>query len=185
LERRLHQRLAHRGVKVVETHHVERCLFPMNAPLPDLTQAVVGFGGAASMVHPASGYMQGALLRRCPDLAETIAQAIKGTSTSPQKVAEAAWQTLWPKDRLRRHYLYSFGLENLMDFRTKELQQFFTTFFGLNQSQWAGFLADTSTLPEIVEAMVVLFSRAPTSVRWGLMRSLFNHGGLLGRILTT
>ncbi len=185
LERRLHQRLAHRGVKVVEKHHVERCLFPMNMPLPDFTQAVVGFGGSASMGHPATGYMQGALLRRGPDLARAIAHALEGHSTSPEKVAKEAWQTLWPEDRLRKHYLYSFGLENMMDFKTKDLQQFFTTFFGLEQHQWSGFLADTSTLPEIVQAMLVLFGRTSNPVRWGLMSSVLSHGSLLRRTLTT
>ncbi|MEM9949851.1 MAG: lycopene cyclase family protein, partial [Cyanobacteria bacterium P01_D01_bin.36] len=185
LERRLHQRLAHRGVKVMEEHHVERCLFPMNVPLPDLTQSVVGFGGAASMVHPASGYMQGALLRRGPDLARAIAQSLEGHSTSPEEVAKAAWKTLWPEERLRKHYLYSFGLENLMDFKTKDLRQFFTTFFELDQPQWAGFLADTSTLPEIVQAMLVLFGRTSNPVRWGLMSSVLSHGSLLRRTLTT
>ncbi len=185
LERRLHQRLAHRGVKVSETHHVERCLFPMNMPLPDLTQAAVGFGGAASMVHPATGYMQGALLRRGPDLAKAIAQSLESDRTSPKEAAQAAWQILWSEDRLRKHYLYSFGLENLMDFKTRDLQQFFTTFFGLEQSQWAGFLADTSTLPEIVQAMLVLFGRTSNPVRWGLMSSVFSHGNLLKRTITT
>ena len=185
LERRFHQRLAHRGVKVVEEHHVERCLFPMNMPLPDFTQAIIGFGGAASMVHPSTGYMQGALLRRGPDLARAIAQALEDRNSSPEKVAKAAWQTLWPEERLRKHYLYSFGLENLMDFKTKDLQQFFTTFFQLDQPQWAGFLADTSTLPEIVQAMLVLFGRTSNPVRWGLMSSVLSHGNLLRRTLTT
>ena len=40
-----------------------------NLPLPDRNQPVLAFGGAASMVHPASGYMVGSLLRRGPDLA--------------------------------------------------------------------------------------------------------------------
>lgn len=185
LERRLHQRLAHRGVNIVEEHHVERCLFPMNMPLPDLTQSVIGFGGAASMVHPATGFMQGALLRRGPDLAQAIAKSLEGTSSSPAEVAKAAWQTLWPEARLRKHYLYSFGLENLMDFKAEDLQQFFTTFFELDQPQWAGFLADTSTLPEIVQAMLGLFGRTSTPVRWGLMSSVLNHGSLLRRTLTT
>ena len=72
-----------------------------------------------------------------------------------------------------------------MNFKTKDLQQFFTTFFGLEQSQWAGFLADTSTLPEIVQAMLVLFGRTSNPVRWGLMSSVFSHGNLLRRTLTT
>ncbi|MEM8502647.1 MAG: lycopene beta cyclase [Cyanobacteria bacterium P01_D01_bin.1] len=188
LEKRLHQRLAHRGVKVTETHHIERCLFPMNMPLPDLTQAVVGFGGAASMVHPATGYMQGAMLRRGPDLARAIAQALdtqqSSRSATTADIAKAAWQILWPEDKLRKHYLYTFGLENLMAFKTAELQQFFTTFFELEQSQWAGFLADTSTLPEIVQAMLVLFGRTSNPVRWGLFSSVFNHGNLLRRTIT-
>jgi lycopene beta-cyclase len=157
----------------------------MNMPLPDLTQTVVGFGGAASMVHPATGYMQGAMLRRGPDLARAIAQALdtqkSGSSTTPAAAAKAAWQSLWPEDRLRKHYLYTFGLENLMAFKTAEIQQFFTTFFELEQSQWAGFLADTSTLPEIVQAMLALFGRTSNSVRWGLFSSVFSHGNLLHR----
>ena len=157
----------------------------MNMPLTDLTQAAVGFGGAASMVHPATGYMQGALLRRGPDLAKVIAQSLESDRTSPKEAAQAAWQILWSEDRLRKHYLYSFGLENLMDFKTRDLQQFFTTFFGLEQSQWAGFLADTSTLPEIVQAMLVLFGRTSNPVRWGLMSSVFSHGNLLKRTITT
>ena len=184
LERRLHQRLAHRSVEVVETHHVEECFFPMNTPLPDLTQAVVGFGGAASMVHPATGYMQGALLRRGPDLAKAIARALENPNASPKEAAQTAWQVLWPDERLRKHYLYTFGLENLMAFKTQDLQQFFMTFFELEQQQWAGFLADTSTLPEIVQAMLVLFGRTSNPVRWGLMSSVFFHGNLLRRTVT-
>ncbi|MBE9062043.1 lycopene cyclase family protein [cf. Phormidesmis sp. LEGE 11477] len=184
LEQRLHRRLAHRGVRITETHHVERCLFPMNMPLPDLTQAVVGFGGSASMVHPATGYMQGAMLRRGPDLAQAIAQTLSDPSATPSEIAQAAWQQLWPEDRLRKHYLYAFGLENLMTFNTVEIQQFFTTFFGLERSQWAGFLADTSTLPEIVQAMLVLFGRTSNPVRWGLFSSVFSHGNLLRRTIT-
>ncbi len=184
LERRLHQRLEQRGVKLVETHHIERCLFPMNMPLPDLNQAVVGFGGSASMVHPATGYMVGALLRRGPDLARAIAHSLEGTQTSPAQVAQAAWQTLWPTERLRKHYLYTFGLENLMAFDTHNLQQFFTSFFDLDQRQWSGFLADTLALPEIVQAMVGLFGQTSNSVRWGLMSSVVSHGNLLRRTLT-
>ncbi|NJM98410.1 MAG: lycopene cyclase family protein [Phormidesmis sp. RL_2_1] len=185
LERRLHQRLTKRGVTVVETHHTERCLFPMNMPLPDFSQSVVGFGGAASMVHPATGYMMGSLLRRGPALARAIAQSLEASNASPAEVAQKAWQTLWPTERLRKHYLYTFGLENLMAFNTHDLQQFFTSFFELSQPQWAGFLADTSTLPEIVQAMLVLFGRTSNPVRWGLMSSVVSHGNLLRRTLTT
>ena len=75
LKQRLQQRLDLRGVEITEVIHEEFCLFPMNLPLPDRNQPVLAFGGAASMVHPASGYMVGSLLRRGPDLAQAISRS--------------------------------------------------------------------------------------------------------------
>ena len=64
LKQRLQQRLDQRGVQITEVIHEEFCLFPMNLPLPDRNVSLMlAFGGAASMVHPASGYMVGSLLR--------------------------------------------------------------------------------------------------------------------------
>ncbi|MGB3310919.1 MAG: lycopene beta cyclase [Nodosilinea sp.] len=183
LEQRLYQRLHYRGIEVKDIHHVERCLFPMNLPLPDFNQRVVGFGGSASMVHPASGYMVGALLRRGPELALAIAAALNSPQTTSALAARQAWESLWPAERVRKHYLYLFGLENLMAFSTPQLHQFFAAFFGLPTDDWAGFLADSLTLPEVVQAMVGLFGRASNPVRLGLMRSVFSHGHLLGRTL--
>lgn len=184
LEQRLYQRLAHRGITVERIDHVEHCLFPMNLPVPDLAQPVVGFGGAASMVHPASGYMVGALLRRGPVLATAIAAALSNPHTSPREAAQIAWQALWPRGELCKHHLYLFGLENLMDFDPPQLQHFFTTFFSLPTADWAGFLADSLTVPELVQAMLGLFGRAPNDVRWGLMTSVGRHGDLLLRAVS-
>ncbi len=170
LERRLHQRLAARGIKVTAVHEVERCIFPMTLPLPDLHQPVVAFGGAASMVHPASGYMVGALLRRAPGLATAIATALQDSQAEPATIARAAWQELWNPDRLRKYYLYRFGLEKLMRFDEVLLKQHLDTFFSLPQSQWSGFLADTLSTPELLAAMIRLFAIAPNSLRWGLMQ---------------
>lgn len=100
LERRLHQRLAARGVQVTAVHEVERCIFPMTLPLPDLHQPMVAFGGVASMVHPASGYMVGALLRRGPGLAAAIATTLQDAQAEPAAIAREAWQELWNRDRL-------------------------------------------------------------------------------------
>ncbi len=183
LKDRLYRRLAHHGVQVTEIHHVEHCLFPMNLPLPDFQQPVVGFGGAASMVHPASGYLVGAMLRRAPGLAQAIARALDTPNASPQSTAQAAWKALWPSDRVRKHYLYLFGLENLMRFDEARLQRFFATFFQLPQAHWSGFLADTLTIPELLVAMLGLFGQAPNDIRWGLMQSVGHDGDLLWRSL--
>jgi lycopene beta-cyclase len=170
LERRLMARLQMSGIEVLESHAIERCLFPMNLPLPRFDQPVVAFGGAASMVHPASGYSIGAQLRRAPDLAHAIAQAIKQENATPATIAQAGWHGLWPQERLRKYYLYRFGLEKLMRFDEKKLTYFFDTFFGLPRSQWSGFLADSMSSVELVGAMLRLFATAPNDVRWGLMQ---------------
>ncbi len=170
LERRLHQRLAARGIKVTEVHEVERCIFPMTLPLPDLHQPVVAFGAAASMVHPATGYTIGAMLRRAPGLATAIATALQDPHAEPAKIARAAWQELWNPDRLRKYYLYRFGLEKLMRFDEVLIEQHLDTFFSLPQNQWSGFLADSLSTPELLAAMVRLFAIAPNSLRWGLMQ---------------
>nr|WP_199305863.1 lycopene cyclase family protein [Pseudanabaena sp. FACHB-2040] len=184
LEQRLHQRLAYRGVHLKEAHHVEHCLFPMNLPLPDFDQPIVGFGGAAGMVHPASGYMVGALLRRAPGLADAIAQALNASNPTPTETAHAAWKTLWSQEKVRKHYLYLFGLEKLMRFDEQQLTSFFTTFFSLPQSEWSGFLADTHPTPELLRAMLHLFGIAPNKVRLGLMNTAGREGRLFWQAVT-
>ena len=183
LRDRLERRLAHRGVRVEQLEHEEFCLFPMNLPLPDLEQQVVGFGGAASLVHPASGYMVGTLLRRAPALADAIASGLADASLSAPLLARRAWQALWPLELRRKHALYRFGLEKLMRYDDAQLRSFFQTFFRLPTEQWYGFLTNTLSLPELIAAMVRLFFSAPWSVRWGLMRQQGRELALLLRLL--
>ncbi len=184
LERRLMKRLRSRGIEVTEIHEVERCLFPMNLPMPNFEQSVVGFGSAASMVHPASGYSVGGQLRRAGDLAGAIFEALQVEGAGPRSISVAGWQGLWPKDRLRRYYLYRLGLEKLMRFDEGQINNHFETFFGLSQGQWAGFLADGLTTTELVMAMVRMFGQAPNNVRWGLMELRKSEGGLLWQSLS-
>ncbi|MEO1592263.1 MAG: lycopene beta cyclase [Cyanobacteria bacterium J06632_22] len=179
LKQRLEKRLAYHGIHVTKVHHVEKCLFPMNSPLPVLTQPVVGFGGSASMVHPASGYMLGAMLRRLPDVAGAIATTLHDSTASPHTIARAAWRALWPSERLRKHYIYLFGQETLMRFDQARICQFFDTFFKLPKDKWSGFLADSLTTPELIGSMVQMFGIAPNPVRGGLMGSVFTDGMLL------
>jgi lycopene cyclase-like protein len=169
LQERLHRRLAHRGVAVLEVEHEEFCLFPMNLPLPDLQQPVLGFGGAASMVHPASGYMVGALLRRAPAVAAAVAAAMADADAPSALLARVGWGALWPPALRSKHALYQFGLGKLMGFSEAELRQFFASFFSLPAPQWYGFLANTLTVPELLAAMLRLFALSPWAVRTGLL----------------
>jgi len=185
LKDRLHRRLAHRGVVIERVQHEEFCLFPMNLPLPDLEQQVVGFGGAASLVHPASGYMVGALLRRAPALAEAIASGLADPACSGNAplLARRAWNALWPLELRRKHALYRFGLEKLMRYPEAHLRAFFSTFFSLPAEQWYGFLTNTLSLPQLIGAMLRLFAVAPWPVRWGLMQQQGRELPLLWRLL--
>lgn len=177
LQQRLQQRLAHRGVELLELQHEEFCLFPMNLPLPDLQQPVLGFGGAASMVHPASGYMVGSLLRRAPAVAQAVAALLRrDRRAGSSALARAGWQALWPWELRRKHALYQFGLEKLMRCPEADLRAFFATFFSLPNHLWYGFLANTLSVPQLLAAMLRLFVTAPWPVKAGLM-------GLEGREL--
>ena len=169
LQQRLQRRLAHRGVEVLAVEHEEFCLFPMNLPLPDLRQPVLGFGGAASMVHPASGYMVGALLRRAPAVAAAVAAAMAAPEAASALLAQAGWRALWPPELRSKHALYQFGLGKLMGFPEAQLRQFFASFFSLPGPQWAGFLANALGVPELLAAMLRLFALSPWAVRAGLL----------------
>ena len=111
LKERLYLRMSKRGIQIKEIMHEEHCLFPMNLPLPYLSQPLLAFGGSASMVHPASGYMVGALLRRAPSLAKELADviAIEPKLTSAE-LAKKGWNVLWTRELVQRHRLYQFGL---------------------------------------------------------------------------
>ena len=169
LKQRLQQRLDLRGVEITEVIHEEFCLFPMNLPLPDRNQPVLAFGGAASMVHPASGYMVGALLRRGPALAQALADAIANQSLGSTALAQRGWQALWPMELVLRHQLYQFGLGRLMGFNEALLRTHFATFFSLPREEWFGFLTNTLPLPRLMGVMLRLFALSPWELRRGLV----------------
>ncbi len=175
LKERLFSRLSKRGVFIEETIHEEHCLFPMNLPLPYLNQPLLAFGGSASMVHPASGYMVGALLRRAPALAKELANSIsQKPNLDSAKLAKRGWQVLWTPELVQRHRLYLFGLQRLMSFNESLLRNFFTTFFKLPKKDWSGFLANTLPLPKLILVMIRLFFISPVQVKLGMI-GLVSH----------
>ncbi len=169
LKKRLLSRLNNKGVKVEEIYHEENCLFPMNLPLPYKNQSVLGFGGAASMVHPASGYMIGSLLRRAPLLAEKLATFLKEPSYSSEQLATKGWNVLWPYELTQRHKLYQYGLQRLMSFDESRLRSFFSNFFKLSTKEWVGFLTNTLPLPKLIFVMSKMFINSPLKVKLGML----------------
>ena len=183
LEDRLQRRLAAYGLRLTQTVDVEHVRFPMNLTLPDLTQRVVGFGGAASMVQPASGYLLASVLRRAPGLAQTVSGALGEPGASPEKAAATAWRALWPKDRLRERELYLFGLETLLTFSSSQTQEHFSAFFKLPPHLWHGYLSGTLGAAGVARTMTATFRHAPNSLRASLVRAALGpKGGHLLRV---
>ncbi|WP_320674729.1 lycopene beta cyclase [Prochlorococcus sp. MIT 1341] len=170
LRKRLSMRLKSRGLEITDLEHEELGIYlPMNMPLPNMNQGIFGFGGAASMVHPASGYMFGGLLRRAPGVAKIIADKMNNLEATPHEISKAAWNELWPAEMVRKQALYKFGLEKLMRFSEDQLRDFFKGFFTLPTEQWYGFLTNKLDVNELIKAMVKMFIIATWNVRWGLM----------------
>jgi len=169
LKKRLLNRLNSKGIKVSEIFHEENCLFPMNLPLPFKNQFVLGFGGAASMVHPASGYMIGSLLRRAPLLAEKLAIFLREPHLSSLELASKGWDVLWPYELKQRHKLYQYGLQRLMSFDESRLRSFFSNFFRLSTKEWVGFLTNTLPLPKLIYVMSKMFINSPLKVKLGML----------------
>jgi lycopene beta-cyclase len=186
LERRLRARLAWMGAEARGIEHVERCLFPMDSPLPDLRQPIFGYGGAASMVHPPTGYQVGSALRRAAPVARAVAAALARPAAGPAEAALAAWGALWPTARVRRRALYLFGLATLTRCDSARLQAFFETFFAQPRRVWAGYLSDTLGTGALLATMLSIFAAAPGPVRAALAGSaLANRRALLAAALAT
>ncbi|KGG15106.1 MULTISPECIES: lycopene beta cyclase [unclassified Prochlorococcus] len=184
LKARLKLRLKKRNIEITKIDHEEHGVFlPMNIPIPNLNQAILGFGGSAGMVHPASGYLVGGLLRRAPSLAKVLAKEIKNDTNTPHEIARKGWQSLWPRELRRKQALYQFGLEKLMRFKESQLRYFFKSFFGLSNNQWYRFLTNTLTLKELVRAMWIMFKKAPINVKWGLIEMKGREIKLLWKFL--
>ncbi len=170
LKNRLMARLSSRGIAIKEVSHEEYCLFPMNLPLPYRNQPLLAFGGSASMVHPASGYMVGALLRRAPELAKKLSEFMSvEPALDSEKLAKKGWNVLWNTELVQRHRLYQFGLKRLMSFDEALLRSFFATFFRLPKDDWSRFLANTLPLHKLIFVMLRLFTISPLKVKLGMI----------------
>ncbi|GAB0497396.1 hypothetical protein MMPV_008728 [Pyropia vietnamensis] len=90
LKRRLHARLAHNGITVTRVLDEEYCLIPMGGPLPLRRQRVVAFGGAAALVHPATGYMVARALELADEAAGLIAEQLATAKATTIEATTAA-----------------------------------------------------------------------------------------------
>ncbi|MGH3835391.1 MAG: lycopene cyclase family protein [Pseudonocardiaceae bacterium] len=168
LRRRLHARLAHHRIAVPDGGE-ERVRIPVDRPLPaaqDWRKAVVPFGAASPLVHPATGYSVAAALRLAPRLATAVRDALQRGGSAA--AGAAAWRTVWSPAALAVHTLRRRSLESLLRFPPQLVPEFFDVFFALpEQHRWA-YLTGREDVSGSAAAMGALFAASP----WWLRRQL-------------
>ena len=156
LEPVLHARLAAMGVNVRRVDHVERCVIPMNTPLPAMPQRTLAFGGAAAMVHPATGFMVAHCLRIAPRVADAIADG-RRRNLPPAACSARVWNAIWPRSERRAHDLLAFGGDVVTRLPGDLLGEFFSAFFALPDPLWHGYLSRTLPPWQLLRAMCRMY----------------------------
>ncbi|MEZ4265958.1 MAG: lycopene cyclase family protein [Myxococcota bacterium] len=180
LRARLEARLRNRGVRVVRELDVERCLIPMDAPPPDRRQRVVGIGGAASLVHPATGYMLVHTMRVAQRLADAVAAGV-AAGASPPRLAKSAWRAVWPASDRHLHAFYSLGRDLTMGLDAAGTRDFFEAFFSLPPDAVRAYLSREVAPARTLLAMTRLYGRFDPALRDHLHRELLRRPGELVR----
>jgi len=194
LRERLYKRLEHLGVTVTSVTEEEYSLIPLGGVVPLLGQRIVGFGGSACLVHPATGYMVARTLSLAESLAAEIATALQAPPTAAppsgrrgdgapprlapsDAVAAAAWAHLWSESRIRERDFLLFGANLLGGLDLPAMKEFFAAFFRLPQPLWAGFLSFRLAAPsERATFAFVFFLQASNRIRAGLLRGIVTTG---------
>jgi lycopene beta-cyclase len=164
LRRRLHARLARHGIAPPADAPVERVRFPVDRPR-HATPGVLGFGAAAPLVHPATGFSVADALRLAAPVADALARG------GP----DAAQHRLWPARAVAVHRLRRIGLEALLRMPAEAVPAFFETFFGLPERHRRAYLSGRDDLPGHLAAMGALFGRADTRLRGRLVGPAFRR----------
>lgn len=162
LRRRLRARLARHGITPPDGARVERVRFPLDSPR-HRTRGVLGFGAAAPLVHPASGFSVAASLKLAPAVADAIADG-----ADPNRV-------VWSRRARAVHRLRRIGLEALLRMPPREVPDFFELFFGLPaRARWR-YLDGRDDLGGILAAMGALFTHGGWRMRRRMIGPAFRR----------
>lgn len=177
LARRLHRRLDRMGVRRIgQPHELERCIIPMGTALPRGDQRTLAFGGAASMVHPATGYLLANVLRRRERVAAAIAGELRAW-VGPGAPSRRIWQAIWTPDEVRVWRLYGFGLDVLCELDRAGVDRFFSEFFTLPDRRWRDFVSASASAAELMGTMLRYYAKASPPIRARLTAGLLGPAG--------
>lgn len=184
LKERLEARLKWLGIKVKHIEEEEYCLIPMGGVLPVHPQRVLGVGGTAGMVHPATGFMVSRMLGVAPTIADAIidqlarpgdsseaagAPAGPASEAQAEAMSAAVWRAAWPVERLRQRAFFCFGMDVLLRLNLAETRQFFNAFFSLSDFHWHGFLSARLGFLQLIAFGLSLFAKSSNQARADLL----------------
>lgn len=161
LRRRLHARLARHGVTVPSSARTEIVRFPVDRPRHDVPTSL-GFGAAAPLVHPATGFSIASSLGMAAPVAQAVATHLP---QGPGAALAAADGVVWPRrarvvERVRR-----IGLEALLRMPPEQVPGFFDVFFDLPERHRWAYLTGREDLSGTLAAMTTLFAASDNRLR--------------------
>lgn len=177
LRARLLRRLEGLGLRPRAVLAEERCAFSMGGPMPARDQPLLGFGAAAGMVHPATGYQLSRALREAAPFAAALAAGLE--AGGPAGAAQRGWAYLWRPAMRAQWAAFSLGAQALQTLSQAELQGFFDAFFELPEPQWRAFMGAALSRPALAATLLRFFSLAPAATRRALARAGQGAEGLL------
>ncbi|WP_370332421.1 lycopene cyclase family protein [Mycolicibacterium hippocampi] len=167
LRRRLHARLARHGVHPPADARSEKVSFRVDHPR-HRGAGVLGFGAAAPLIHPATGFSLAASLRLAPQVAASLAAHLPD---GPEKALAAARKTVWPLDARVVHHFRRIGLEALLRMRPADVPGFFEQFFALPEAHRWTYLTARDDVRGNVAALTSLFQTSNGRLRRHLVTS--------------
>ncbi|GAY19257.1 lycopene cyclase family protein [Mycobacterium sp. shizuoka-1] len=164
LRRRLHARLKHHGIAPPDHAPTEKVSFRVDHPR-HAGSGALGFGAAAPLIHPASGFSVAASLQLAPRVAAALAEHLPGR---PDRALAAAQETVWSPAAKLIHRVRGIGLEALLRMPAAEVPGFFEQFFALPDAQRWAYLTARDDVGGTLAAMAGLFRESD----WRLRRRL-------------
>lgn len=171
LAERLHARLTRHGVRPPAGCAREVVRFPLDLPR-HRAPGTIGFGAAAPLTHPATGYQLATALR----LAEPLASAIAlGLDAGPGPALDAAAEALWPASARLTHAIRRRGLECLLRLPARRMPAFFDGYFRLPPDAQRDYLGARADPGRTALAMAKMFG----TTDWGLRLRLIGSSLLV------
>jgi len=167
LRRRLHARLGRHGIVPPKAARSEKVSFRVDHPRHG-GPGVLGFGAAAPLIHPATGFSLAASLQLAPQVARSLAAHLPD---HPDRALAAAHETVWPPAAKVIHRVRRIGLEALLRMPAAEVPGFFEQFFALPDADRWAYLTARDDVSSNVAAMARLFRESSWRMRRHLVTS--------------